>query len=183
MCSRCGRAGVLALALLSLLTACDREQRRFSETPPSGSPSEVVRVSALQPGPAVMGSSSSNRYDGNAYAVSQGQRLFTWYNCAGCHANGGGGMGPPLMDDEWIYGHRPDQIFKSIVEGRPNGMPSFQQRIPDYQVWQIAAYVRSMGGLVPKDAAPGRDDHLSGKHPESSTEKMTPINTSPSVVQ
>ena len=58
-------------------------------------------------------------------------------------------MGPPLMDDEWIYGSEPENIFATIVEGRPNGMPSFRGRIPDYQVWQLVAYVRSMSGLCP----------------------------------
>ena len=28
----------------------------------------------------------------NAYAIAQGKRLFSWYNCVGCHANGGGGI-------------------------------------------------------------------------------------------
>jgi len=45
------------------------------------------------------------------------------------------------MDDEWIYGFEPVNIFATIVEGRPNGMPSFRNRIPDYQVWQLVAYV------------------------------------------
>ena len=57
-------------------------------------------------------------------------------------------MGPPLIDDKWIYGSDPDQIFATIMQGRPNGMPSFRGKIPDYQVWQLAAYVRSLGGLA-----------------------------------
>ena len=69
----------------------------------------------------------------NAYARREGKRLFSWYNCIGCHANGGGGMGPPLMDDEWIYGSEPANIFATIVEGRPNGMPSFGGSIPETQ--------------------------------------------------
>ena len=55
-------------------------------------------------------------------------------------------------------------------------MPSFRGKIPDYQIWQIAAYVRSMSGLVPKDVAPNRDDHMSGKPPESSTTRLQPKN-------
>ena len=79
-------------------------------------------------------------------------------NCTGCHAHGGGAIGPPLMDDNWIYGSQPDQIFATIVEGRPNGMPSFRGKLPDYEIWQLAAYVRSLSGQTPKHAAPGRDD-------------------------
>jgi cytochrome c oxidase cbb3-type subunit 3 len=115
-----------------------------------------------------------NLYEENAYALSEGKQLYSYFNCIGCHANGGGGMGPALMDDKWIYGSNPEQIFATIVEGRPNGMPSWRGRIPDYQVWMLAAYVRSLSGLVPKDAAPGRSDHMKGKKPENSIEAKQP---------
>ena len=45
-------------------------------------------------------------------------------NCVGCHSHGGGGMGPALMDGQWRYGGRIDQIATTIAEGRPNGMPA-----------------------------------------------------------
>jgi cytochrome c oxidase cbb3-type subunit 3 len=83
-------------------------------------------------------------YYENAEAVVTGKRLFGQYNCSGCHSNGGGGMGPSLMDDEWIYGGRLEQIHQTLVEGRPNGMPAWGGKIPDQQLWQLAAYVRSM---------------------------------------
>jgi cytochrome c oxidase cbb3-type subunit 3 len=126
----------------------------------------------LQPGQKTPATAVKNEYEENAYALSEGKRLFSSYNCNGCHAQGGGGMGPPLMDENWIYGGRPEQIFSTIVEGRPNGMPSFRGKVPDFQVWQLAAYVRSMSGQVPKDAAPARPDHLQGKPPENSTEQQ-----------
>jgi cytochrome c oxidase cbb3-type subunit III len=166
---------ILLLVALQL-TACERETRDFQQSP---NRSQAVAVSDLYPGGGRPPTASGNPAEQNAYAMSEGKSLFAAYNCTGCHANGGGGMGPALMDDEWIYGYQPDQIFKTIVEGRPNGMPAFRQKIPDQQVWAIAAFVRSMGGLVPKDAATGRDDHLSGKPPESATEKMEPSNSSP----
>jgi cytochrome c oxidase cbb3-type subunit III len=168
-----GRRYGVSLLLVVALSACEREKRDF-QPPPTRSESGlttdfVAGAGALQP--------SGNPAERNALAISDGKTLFSQYNCSGCHANGGGGMGPPLIDDEWIYGYYPDQIFRTILEGRPNGMPAFRGRIPDHQVWSLAAYVRSMGGLVPKDTAPGRDDHLSGKKPESSTEKMQPSNS------
>lgn len=73
-----------------------------------------------------------------------------------CHFHGGGGIGPPLMDDLWIYGSEPENIFATIVQSRPNGMPSFGGKIPEFQVWQLAAYVRSLSGLTPKDSRNGR---------------------------
>ena len=168
--------GMTVLVLLSL-SACDREERRFRESPPSATPGGVVRVSSLQPGVAQDTTHVRNLYEGNAYAVSEGQRLFNWYNCSGCHANGGGGMGPPLMDEEWIYGSGPEQIYTTIVQGRPNGMPSYGGRLTDQQVWQLVAYVESLSGNVPKDAAPSRDDDLSSNDPESRRTAQPPVQT------
>jgi cytochrome c oxidase cbb3-type subunit 3 len=166
MSSRCNRSGaaLAALGVLTLaltLTACDREQRRLRESPPSTTPSAEVRVSELQPG-TMMDTSVhiANPYENNAYAISEGQRLFGWYNCSGCHSNGGGGMGPPLMDEKWIYGSAPENIFATIVQGRPNGMPSFGGKIPTSQVWQIVSYVRSLSSLTPSAARSSRSEHM-----------------------
>jgi cytochrome c oxidase cbb3-type subunit 3 len=153
------RACTLA-ALLLLASACDREDRRYRESPPSATPTGVVRLSSLQPGPTLDSTHAANAYQENAYAISEGQRLFGWYNCSGCHANGGGGMGPPLIDDEWIYGDAPENVNETIVQGRPNGMPSFGARIPTPQVWQIVAYVRSLSGQTPSAARSSRSDHM-----------------------
>ena len=143
-----------------LLLACEREKREFRTSPPGMSSTTPARQSALQPGPARITSTVAGPYDENAYAISQGQRLFSWFNCVGCHANGGGGMGPPLMDEEWIYGSAPENVYASIVEGRPNGMPSWGGRIPNNQVWQLVAYVRSLGGLTPRTAVSSRADAI-----------------------
>ena len=118
-------------------------------------------------------------YEENAFHLSQGKQLFTWFNCVGCHAHGGGGIGPPLMDEKWIYGSRIENIYASIVEGRPNGMPSFRNKIPEQQVWQISAYVRSLSGLAPKPASPGREDHMQIKPSEQNTEPQAPISANP----
>ena len=148
-----------AATLLVALGACQREQRRFRESPPSTSPS-AVRVSALQPGTVQDTTHAAGPYDNIAYHVSEGQRLFGWYNCSGCHANGGGGMGPALMDEKWIYGSAPEQIYNTIVQGRPNGMPSFAGKIPTPQVWELVAYVRSLSAQNSTGARSSRSDHM-----------------------
>ena len=66
-------------------------------------------------------------------------------------------MGPSLMDDEWIYGDRLEQIHQTLVEGRPNGMPAWGGKIPDEQLWELAAYVRSMSLPQTLAAQNGRD--------------------------
>jgi cytochrome c oxidase cbb3-type subunit 3 len=101
-----------------------------------------------------------NPYEGNAAGIAEGQRLFSWYNCSGCHANGGGGMGPPLIKSEWLYGDQPANLFESIVKGRPNGMPAWGDKIPEYQVWQLIAYIDSLNGKQPRAASPVRADTI-----------------------
>jgi cytochrome c oxidase cbb3-type subunit 3 len=153
-------AAVAAMLVLSL-AACEREQRRFTEIAASSGAPDRPPVSGLRAGgPPPQPSAAGNPFAENAWATAEGKRLYAWYNCVGCHAHGGGGIGPPLMDDKWIYGGQPANIFASIVEGRPNGMPSFGGRIPAQQVWQIVAYVQSMSGALRKDVRPGRDDAL-----------------------
>jgi cytochrome c oxidase cbb3-type subunit 3 len=146
---------MIMVAVIGLTAGCEREKRRFSGAPPKTNDAAVIAASdkATQTRP-------EPPYEDNAYALSQGKRLFTWYNCAGCHAHGGGNIGPALMDDQWLYGSEPPQIYTSIMEGRPNGMPAFRGRVPDDQAWQLTAYVRSMAGLVRSDAAPGRNDGM-----------------------
>jgi mono/diheme cytochrome c family protein len=106
-------------------------------------------------------------YNKNAWAMSEAKRVYAAFNCVGCHAHGGGGIGPPLMDTTWLYGQRPEDIFVSISQGRTNGMPAFKDRMPEYQMWELVAYVRSMSGMAPFDAAPSRDDHLQTRLPEN----------------
>jgi cytochrome c oxidase cbb3-type subunit 3 len=167
---------VCIVALSLMLAACEREERRFRETPSGVSPANV-RVSELQPGPAIPTPQTTGPYATNAYAIAEGQRLYTQFNCVGCHAHGGGGMGPPLMDDKWIYGSEPANIFATIVEGRPNGMPAFGGKLANDQVWQLVAYVRSLSGLVRQDAASGRSDHMQVKKPEMETDREIPTST------
>jgi mono/diheme cytochrome c family protein len=83
-------------------------------------------------------------------AVESGKKLFRAMNCAGCHGyTGGGGMGPALNDHYWRYGGAPSQIYNSIYEGRPQGMPSWGRALPADQLWRLTAYVSSLGGGVP----------------------------------
>lgn len=155
-----------AIAIALTLMSCEREQRQFRTVPPASESLPTTRLSALQVGSAASVSAGKYPYEGNVYGISEGKRLYAWFNCVGCHFHGGGGIGPPLMDHEWIYGGTPENIFASIVEGRPNGMPSFGGKIPADQVWQLVAYVRSLSGLEPKTAVPVRSDHMHAKPPE-----------------
>ena len=169
MSSRCRRPELPALLLASALalSACEREEREARGQPlPESSPASTVTTTlyAGEPAPPPPDPRRAE-YEGNAFHIAEGQRLFTWYNCSGCHAHGGGDIGPPLIDGAWRYGGELEQIYASIVQGRPNGMPSFRGKVTEQQLWQLSAYVRAMSGHVPKDAAPSRPDHMSSAPP------------------
>jgi len=149
---------------LVALTSCQREKRDVRPLPVRAAIfGSVARESTIEPGGAQPATTIRNPYEGSAYAISEGQRLYEWYNCSGCHAHGGGGMGPPLIKNEWIYGGQPENLFDTIVKGRPNGMPTWGGRIPEYQVWQLVTYIRSMNQEEPKSATPPRTDEMETK--------------------
>jgi cytochrome c oxidase cbb3-type subunit 3 len=182
MSSRC-RNSLLILAALALLSGCDREERHsrgkpLGETIPAANPDTIFpgnsKAPPLDPRAAA--------YEGNAPAIAQGQQLYMWMNCVGCHSHGGGGMGPPLMDDQWRYGGRIDQIASSIAEGRPNGMPAWRAKLTADQIWQLAAYVRSLSGQARKDAVSARTDTMSNTPPQTQV-KREPVKPADSAQQ
>jgi cytochrome c oxidase cbb3-type subunit 3 len=171
-------AGIIMLGLLA--TACEREDRPLRSEPVMNENKEAIALSSNAPGPGgpvERKTGTRNEYEKIAFHVSQGKKLFSWYNCSGCHANGGGGSGPALMDDVWIYGSNIENIAATIREGRPNGMPTFRGKIPEDQIWQIAAYVRALGGFVSSDVASSRHDEMNA-HPGESRLPAAPERTS-----
>lgn len=138
-------AGMLACSLA--LAACGGERRGDAQLPGGLDESRAVRQSELQPGAPLPARTVRSPYADDDRALAEGQRLYHWYNCSGCHFAGGGGIGPPLMDDDWIYGHEPENLLATILEGRPDGMPSFRGKITLDDAWKIVAYVESLGGI------------------------------------
>jgi cytochrome c oxidase cbb3-type subunit 3 len=98
-------------------------------------------------------------------AVAEGHKLFISMNCAGCHGyDAKGGMGPNLTDTYWRYGGTPAQIYQSIASGRPKGMPSWGKKLPERSIWQLTAYLQSLGGSFPaKDYQTAVQGDLGGK--------------------
>lgn len=81
----------------------------------------------------------------DAEAIQRGMDLYDQMNCIGCHApNGGGGMGPSLSNSRYIYGADPLNIFLSIAQGRPGGMPAWSEMLSHDVIWDIVAYLRSI---------------------------------------
>jgi cytochrome c oxidase cbb3-type subunit III len=91
-----------------------------------------------------------NPFEGQASAVQDGKVLFQKMNCVYCHQFKGTGLiGPSLANGQWRYGGRPAEIFKSIYEGRPQGMPAWGEAMPTDKIWQVVTYIVSLGGAVP----------------------------------
>jgi cytochrome c oxidase cbb3-type subunit III len=121
---------------------------------PGGAAPETAGV---QPGisPQMVLGSIRNPYAGDAAAAATGRQLFTGFNCAGCHSGyAGGGMGPNLRDSLWIYGSEDVQIFSTIAEGRPYGMPAWGGRLPDDQIWRLVTYIKTLGTSAEPEKPP-----------------------------
>src|ERR1043166_7652490 len=153
MCSPCHSRSPLRrlLITISLLLICNAGCQRSAHTLHETAPMNAI--AGMRSGAG--GPSLQNPYDQNDYAMSEGQRLYEWFNCSGCHARGGGGIGPPLMAAKWRYGKDPGSIYTSIVEGRANGMPAWRGRLAEYEVWQLVTYLQALRGDRPIASPPG----------------------------
>lgn len=95
-----------------------------------------------------------NPYANDRAAVEAGHQHFVDMNCAACHGYDlKGGMGPDLTDTYWRYGGSPADIYKSIFEGRPQGMPAWGRALPSAEIWKVVTYIESKGGAFPPQLA------------------------------
>lgn len=161
--SRTALPGVLALALVLILVlgGCRREARELRLDPPVAAALDGLRLmpNRISGAPPEVYFALGRPYEGNAYALAQGKRLYGWFGCPACHgAAGEGGEGPSFLDGWWLYGPEIVSVAASIRDGRPHGMPAFRDRMTSEQIWQLAGYVRTIGAYVPSGAAPGRND-------------------------
>ncbi|SRR5437867_634528 len=93
-----------------------------------------------------------NPFRGDARSVVEGGKLFTTFNCDGCHAVGAvGAEGPSLADGRWRYGGTDGEVFHSIYYGRPRGMPAYGGVLPPEAIWKVVTYLQS---LAPREDVP-----------------------------
>lgn len=151
---------VTMLALLLALAGCkDHFVGGGSAGAPRKQPASIAAIASVPlgdlagAGENTLAAQIANPFEGNAQAVEEGHALFTKMNCAGCHGyDAKGGMGPNLTDSYWRYGGVPAAIFKSIYEGRPQGMPAWNAALPPDEIWKLTAYIESLGGaFAPAD--------------------------------
>jgi cytochrome c oxidase cbb3-type subunit 3 len=152
----------LPITLATLLTVSANDALAQQDTvPDADSGPKAVSVTGLFPngGSPPPPDQIGRRFEGNKAAIADGKQMFGQMNCTGCHFNGGGGMGPALMSGYWRYGGQIEQIYESIAQGQPNGMPSWQFVLQPQQIWELAAYVKSLSVAAPastsQTAVPG----------------------------
>jgi len=99
---------------------------------------ESVKKAAM---PAVL----ANPYKGSAHELEEGKALYSEH-CAACHGdNAEGGIAPPLAGvSEYIYGGNDKDLYESVMEGRPGGMPPFKATLGGKKVWEVLAYIDSL---------------------------------------
>jgi cytochrome c oxidase cbb3-type subunit 3 len=80
----------------------------------------------------------------NAEITTAGKESYA-INCASCHGERlQGGIGLNLVDNEWVHGSDPMQIFATIKNGyAPKGMPAWGPVLGDKKIAEIAAYILS----------------------------------------
>lgn len=105
----------------------------------------------------------TNPFEGDRSAIATGAQIYISYNCIDCHgADGSGAMGPSLQDGRWRFGGSPSEVFESIYQGRPEGMPAWGGRISEEQLWMLVAYVRSLsvGDLTTENFAGAAQERM-----------------------
>jgi cytochrome c oxidase cbb3-type subunit III len=148
-------ARLLPFALVTVLVVANNASAQQDTAPNAAHGPNEVSVTGLFPngGAPPPQDLIGTRFEGNKLAIAAGKELFGQMNCTGCHFNGGGGIGPALMSGHWRYGGRIDQIYESIAQGRPNGMPSWQDNLDPTMMWDLAAYVKSMSASAASSAS------------------------------
>jgi cytochrome c oxidase cbb3-type subunit 3 len=80
----------------------------------------------------------------NARFADAGQATFLT-TCATCHnAKLTGGIGPNLLDQQWIHGGRPTEIYQTVTNGVPaKGMPTWGPVLGVKKISEVVAFVLS----------------------------------------
>ncbi|MCK5441942.1 MAG: c-type cytochrome [Maribacter sp.] len=87
----------------------------------------------------------------DASDISAGKAIYET-TCVACHmADGGGGIGPNLTDENWILGGGIKNIFNTISEGGRDGkgMIAWKQTLKPVEIAQVSSYLLTFKGTTP----------------------------------
>lgn len=86
--------------------------------------------------------------------MQRGARLFG-LNCAPCHGpKGDGGRGPNLAQLKLPRANDDTALFQIIHDGIPGTEMPATKSLTDHEMWQVAAYVRTLGRVL-REKLPG----------------------------
>ena len=137
----------VAIVVLTVGTITPFKRGVAQQSPSLPEPKTLLQVpvSPLFPDGLSFPAPMKNPEAGDSAAIQRGMQTFLSMNCVGCHApNGGGGMGPALSERQFIYGREPANIYLSIRQGRPNGMPAWSKLLSVNTTWDLVAYITSI---------------------------------------
>ena len=76
--------------------------------------------------------------------VAVGKKLYASL-CVACHGESAkGGVGPDLTISKYKYGKSRLDLTKTILEGRPGGMPAFSSQVDKEQVESLVEFVLTL---------------------------------------
>lgn len=126
------------------IRAEDDEDTRMSQMPSFGKDEILSRDEINQVVDYVL--SFSN---GGASEQMPGYAIFQ-DNCASCHGEDGKGGrdfgAPNLTDNIWLYGGDRETVFETVYNARYGIMPSWNERLSDDTIRQLAIYIHQLGG-------------------------------------
>ncbi len=141
----------VAVALFAVLAALAMASCQKPQSAADGNLPDLAPIGPI-PGSGTAPPAPGNPYANNAVAMMQGRKLFVWYNCYSCHGgHGGGAIGPSLRG---LQDDPPARLYDFIAQGRATGMPAWGLKIPQQQIWEIVAYIQSLG--TPQEPNPPR---------------------------
>ena len=178
----CVRISLAVTSLVAALAACgDAPRETPADTalaPPSSAESTGARDSNAVPANTTDTASASAEVRAISLVLASdsaaGDTIFnrrgTCFTCHGQYGAGMANLGPDLRDGTWLHG---DGSFRSILRvirsgvavpmASPIGMPSFEGRLSEAQLYHVAAYVFSLShpGAVVVDTTTAPADTLS----------------------
>lgn len=115
---------------------------------------EAIRLAALAQG-APPDDLQLWNFSRDAKIVAAGEKTFK-ASCAACHGEDlHGGIGPNLVDAEWIHGGKPMDLFNTVVNGvTEKGMPTWGPVLGQQRIAEVVAYIISQNPTIERPEEP-----------------------------
>jgi mono/diheme cytochrome c family protein len=158
-------SAILGLGLVGPALAADDSSKQPEAAAQQSTPAPGGEAGAGTPAATAESAAKGelkSPYPDFAKVADEGHKKFMSAGCNGCHGGtGGGGMGPPLTNQVWIYGKDDDTLFRLVALGSDGlqkqgyhrkgsenvvgPMPPMGKIVKsDDDLWKIIAWIRSV---------------------------------------